>query len=85
MITEKELGKQQHAYLKQRIIDEFPNLTSGQKWYVQNKISQILRRCKCDVIQIWVSNKSFSYCQYEQSHEFIVGGKTKVYMNIQVD
>lgn len=84
-LTNSERGRQHHASLERQLLNTFPNMSDAQRKYAQNKISQILRKCKCDVIKMWISDKPFRSCQYEQSHCFLVSSSIRVYMNIQMD
>lgn len=83
--SERLKGRQQHVRMRQVIAKEFPQLTDGQRWYIQNKVSRILRNLGDDIIEVWVTSKPINPAQYCTNRTFTVGEDTKVYVTIQVD
>ena len=67
------------------IVDKkFHYLTDNQRRFIKNKVSNIIRRAKHDVYNVWVDKEPICYAQYAANYEFDVG-KHKVYVHIQVD
>jgi hypothetical protein len=78
-------GFKQHRQMKQYIGDLFPDLREGQRIYIQNKTSNILRHLGDDIIEVWVTPYPINPAQYCTSRTFTVGKDVTVYVTIQVD
>lgn len=78
-------GFEQHRNMKRYIDDLFPELTPGQRIYIQNKTSNILRRLGDDIIEVWVTPYPVNPAQYCTSRTFTVGKDITIYVTIQVD
>lgn len=73
-----------HDRMEKQIRECFPQFDNKKVRYAVNKVSNYIRDCKQDVIQVWVSNFVTYNAQYA-SHGSINVGKVKVYIEIQVD
>jgi len=73
-----------HENMEKQIRKAFPQFTEKQVRYTINRVSNYIRDLKDDVYQVWVSNFKTYNAQY--AHQGTVNvGKTKVYIEIQVD
>lgn len=73
-----------HTNMEKMIRKHFPKFSDKQVRYAINKVSNHIRDCGMDVIQVWVSDIKTYNAQYA-SHATINVGKTKVHIEIQVD
>lgn len=81
---EKQRGKEHHDNMVVMLKREFPTLSTAVRQRIQNRVSKILRKCGQDIIQVWVSANPINEAQYVSNYDFMQG-KTKVYIQVQVD
>lgn len=72
----KATGKEQHEILVRLIEDQFPKLRPGQRRYIQNKASQVLRRCEGSYTPYRLQNTSWPMIHGGIDHSFKVGNAT---------
>jgi len=82
--SEIEHGKECHERMVNMLNREFPTMSTIARRRIQNRVSKILRKCGQDIIQVWISSKPLHEAQYVSNYEFMQG-KTKVYVQVQVD
>lgn len=81
---EKQRGKEYHVNMVTMLKREFPKHSAIWRRGVQNRVAKILRKCRQDIIQAWISANPLNKAQYVSNYDF-VHGTTRVYVQIQVD
>ncbi len=84
-MNESDRGKQYHENMVKQIAKGFSDLTEGQRRYIQNKTSNILRSLGDDIWGVWITREPINPAQYCQHAKFIVADDVTVYVTIQVD
>jgi hypothetical protein len=82
--SEVQRGKECHERMVLMLKREFPKMSVVWRKGIQNRVSKILRKCGQDIIQVWISSKPLNEAQYVSNYDF-VHGKTRVYVQVQVD
>lgn len=70
--------------MEKQIRASFPEFTDKKVRYAVDKVSNYIRDCKQDVIEVWISNYITYNAQYAH-HGIVNVGKVKVHIEIQVD
>jgi hypothetical protein len=70
--------------IRHQVANIYPELSDRSVNYAVNKISQLLRKAKCDIYDLSFSNSPFEYDERDFNETIEVSGKL-IYVNAKTD